>query len=69
MIRITNRLYRRFEIDSDSDEAPIEIFSDDNDKVDEENETEKKVEIEKRQISASGRHLRNTALPVRYRDS
>ncbi len=54
---------------SDSDKAPIEISRDGNDEVDEENETEKKVEIEKRQILASGRHLRNTALPVRYRDS
>ena len=69
MILIANRPRRRFEINSDSDKAPIEISSDGNDEVDEENETEKKAEIEKCQISASGRHLRNTALPVRYRDS
>ena len=36
MIRITNRPRRRFEIDSDSDKAPIEISSDGNDEVDEE---------------------------------
>ncbi len=69
MIRITNRPRRRFKINSDSDKAPIEISSDSNNEVDEENETEKKTEIKKRQISASGRHLRNTTLPVRYRDS
>ena len=89
MIRIANRPRKRFEIDFDSDEAPIEISSDDNDELDEKNEaeeneieeneieeneieeseTEKEVEIEMRQISASGRYLRNTALPVRYRDS
>ncbi len=68
MIRITNRSRKGFEINSNSDKAPIEISSDNNNEVDEENETEK-VEIKKRQISASGRHLRNTALSVRYRDS
>src|SRR6266536_539546 len=104
MIRIANKPRKRFEIDSDSDEASIEISSDDNDEVDEENEkeeneteeneteeneteknetekneteeneieeseTEKEAKIEMRQISASDRHLRNAALPVRYRDS
>ena len=48
MIWITNRSRRRFEINSDSDKAPIKISSDGNDEVDEENETEKKIEIEKR---------------------
>ncbi len=47
MIRITNRSRRRLEINSDSDKAPIERSSDDNDKIDEENETEKEVRIEK----------------------
>ena len=79
MIRIVNRSRKRFEIDSDSDEVPIEIFSDDNNEVDEENEIEeneiekseieKEVEIKKRQISTSGRYLRNITPPVRYRDS
>src|SRR6266511_4148647 len=99
MIRIANRSRKRFKINSDSDEAPIKISSDDNDELDEkneieeneieeneiekneieeneieeneikENETEKEVEIKMRQISASSRYLRNTALPVRYRDS
>ncbi len=40
MIRIANKPRKRFEIDPGSDEAPIEISSDDNDEVDEENETE-----------------------------
>ncbi len=35
MIRIANRPRRRFEINSDSDKAPIEISNDDNNKVDE----------------------------------
>jgi len=48
MIRITNRPRRRFKINFDSDKAPIKISSDGNDEVDEENETEKKIEIEKR---------------------
>ncbi len=41
MIRITNKPCKRFKIDSDNDEAPIKISSDDNNKLDEENETEK----------------------------
>jgi len=69
IIRITNKPRRRFKINSDSDKTPIEISSDSNNEVDKEIETEKKTEIKKCQISASGRHLRNTALPVRYRDS
>ena len=79
MIQITNKPRRRFEINSDSDKTPIEISSNNNNKIDEENETEKneikknetkkEAELKIRQISASDRHLRNTALPVRYRDN
>ncbi len=36
MIRIANRPRRRFEINSDSDKAPIEISSDGNDELDKE---------------------------------
>ncbi len=78
MIRIANKPRKRFEINSDSDEAPIEISSDNNDDLDKENEieeneieeseTEKEAKIKMRQISAFDRHLRNAALPVRYRD-
>ncbi len=46
IIRIANRPCKRFKINSDSDEAPIEISSDNNNKVDKENETEEN-EIEK----------------------
>ncbi len=72
MIRIANRQCKRFEIDSDSDdEELIELSSDNEVKIDDEDkdEAEKKAEVEKIQISAAGRPLRNATLPVRYRDS
>ena len=72
MIRIANRQRKRFEIDSDSDdEELIELSSDNKVKIDDEDkdETEKKAEVKKSQISATGRPLRNTTLPMRYRDS
>ena len=72
MIRIANKQRKRFEIDSDSDdEELIELFSDNKVKIDDEDkdEAEKKAEVEKSQISAAGRPLRNTTFPVRYRDS
>ncbi len=72
IIRIANRQRKRFEIDSDSDdEELIELSSDNEVEIDDEDkdEAEKKVEFEKSQISAAGRSLRNTTLPVRYRDS
>ncbi len=52
IIRIANRPRKRFEIDSDSDETPIEISSDDNNELDEENETEEN-EIEENEIEKS----------------
>ncbi len=72
MIRIANRQRKRFEIDSDSDdEELIELSSDNEVEIDDEDkdEAEKKTEVKKSQISAAGRSLRNTTLPVRYRDS
>ncbi len=72
MIRIANRQRKRFEIDLDSDdEELIELSSDNEVEIDDEDkdeadkdEAEKKAEVEKSQISAAGRPLRNTTLPV-----
>ena len=72
IIRIANRQRKRFKIDSDSDDKKlIELSSDNKVKIDDEDkdETEKKTEVKKNQISAAGRTLRNITLPVRYRDS
>ena len=82
MIRIANRQRQRFEINSDSDdeelielfndnEELIELSSDNEVKIDDEDKDKikKKAEVEKNQILAASRPLRNTALPMRYRDS
>jgi len=72
MIRIAKRQRKRFKINPDSDdEELIELSSDNEVEIDDEdkNEAEKKAEVEKSQISAAGRPLRNTTFPVRYRDS
>ncbi len=72
IIRITNRQRKRFKINSNSDDKElIELSNNDEIKINDKdkNKTEKEAKIEKNQISAAGRPLRNTALPVRYRDS
>jgi len=72
MIRIANKQRKRFKIDSDSDDKElIELSSDNKVKINDKDkdEAEKKTEVEKSQISTTSRPLRNTTLPIRYRDS
>ena len=77
MIRIANRQRKRFKINSNSDDKELIKLSSDNevkindkdkDETDKD-EADKKAKVKKSQISAAGRPLRNTTLPVRYRDS
>ncbi len=72
IIRIANKQRKRFEINSDSDdEELIELSSDNEVEIDDEDkdEAEKKAEIKKSQISAADRPLRNTVFSIKYRDS
>src|SRR6266536_4463290 len=72
IIRIANTKRKRFKINSNSDDKKLIKLSNDNKaEIDDKDKDkiEKIAEVKKNQISTTNRSLRNTTLPVKYRDS